>query len=272
MPELPEVETTRRHIAPYLIDHEIKNVQIYKGAERLAITHTTSEMVTELIGRRIVNLDRHGKYLLFLLDDDRTWIVHLRMTGALIISNSASSKEKYERARITLDNNKFLIFDDMRKFGTWHIVKNIMNAMPGIGPDAYSSEFTVQWLVEKFSQRKIAVKTALLDQKIVAGIGNIYADEACFDARINPQKPSKDLSLHKVKLLYASILKLLDRALDNGGTTFSNYRDGFGRAGNNSINAQVFRRDGFECYRCREIIVKIKLGGRGTHYCPSCQK
>ena len=93
MPELPEVETTRRHIAPYLIDHEIKNVQIYKGAERLAITHTKSEMVTELIGRRIVNLDRHGKYLLFLLDDDRTWIVHLRMTGALIISNSASSKE-----------------------------------------------------------------------------------------------------------------------------------------------------------------------------------
>ncbi len=112
----------------------------------------------------------------------------------------------------------------------------------------------------------------MLDQKIVAGIGNIYADEACFDARINPQKPSKDLSLHKVKLLYASILKVLDRALDNGGTTFSKYRDGFGRAGNNSINAQVFRRDGFECYRCREIIVKIKLGGRGTHYCPSCQK
>ena len=272
MPELPEVETTRRHIAPYLIDHEIKNVQIYKGSERLAISHTPSEMVVELIGRRIVNLDRHGKYLLFLLDNDRTWIVHLRMTGALIISNSVTSKEKYERARITLDNNKFLLFDDMRKFGTWHIVDNIKNMMLKIGPDAYASEFTVQWLAKKFAQRKVAVKTALLDQKIVAGIGNIYADEACFDARINPQIPSKDLSFHKIRLLHASILKVLDRALDNGGTTFSNYRDGFGQAGKNSINNQVFRREGIECYRCSEIIVKIKLGGRGTHFCPYCQE
>jgi len=272
MPELPEVETTRRHIAPYLINNEIKDVLIYKGAERLAISHTASEMIRELVGRRITNLERHGKYLLFLLDDNRTWVVHLRMTGALIISKPISPKQKYERARIILDNDNVLLFDDMRKFGTWHIVKNIIDAMPKIGPDAYSSEFTVQWLLEKLSQRKIPVKSALLDQKIVAGIGNIYADEACFDAGINPNRSSNDLSLHKVKLLHSSILSVLDLALGNGGTTFSNYRDGYGRAGNNSINAKVFRREGFECSRCDGTIVKIKLGGRGTHYCPSCQK
>ena len=272
MPELPEVETTRRNIAPYLINHVIHDVQIYKNAERLAITHSANDMVLELKKRRIISLDRYGKYLLFSLDNGRIWVVHLRMTGALIISECVSKKEKYERARITLDNGKILIFDDMRKFGTWHIVDNIKQAMPRIGPDAYSSEFTIQWLQTKLSQRKIAIKNSLLDQKIVAGIGNIYADEACFEAGINPQKPSKELSLHKVRLLHRSILKVLGLALENGGTTFSNYRDGFGRAGNNSINAQVFRRQGSECFRCRAIIRKIRLGGRGTHYCPSCQK
>ena len=271
MPELPEVETTRQQLAPAIVGRAITSVSIHPGSERLAMTHSPRELEVALTGRRIEALDRHGKYLLARLDDGRTWVVHLRMSGSLVVAASDEA-HRYERARVIFDDGTVLRFNDLRKFGTWHLVEDARDAMPHIGPDALSDDFTPGWLRDHLSRRSVAVKSALLDQKVAAGVGNIYADEACYIAGIDPRTSANTLGPRRVTRLHGAVIEALRRSLDDGGTSFSTYVDGLGGEGLHKTRVHVFRRDGEPCERCGTTIRKIRLGGRGTHYCPRCQR
>jgi formamidopyrimidine-DNA glycosylase len=271
MPELPEVETTRQQLSPAIVGRTIESVTIHPGAERLAMTHAPRKLETTLTGRTIESLDRHGKYLLATLDDGRTWVLHLRMSGSLVVA-PVDEPHAYERARVTFTDGTVLRFNDLRKFGTWHLVEDPRDAMPNVGPDAVSEDFTVGWVRDQLARRSVAVKSALLDQKVAAGVGNIYADEACYIAGIDPRTSANTLGPRRVARLHAAVGEALQRSLTDGGTTFSDYVDGLGGEGLHKTRVHVFRRDGEPCDRCGTTIRKIRLGGRGTHYCPRCQR
>jgi formamidopyrimidine-DNA glycosylase len=273
MPELPEVETIRCDLEPLLVGRILEAVRIHPGAERLAITHAPRELERALEGRRVDDLGRHGKYLLAHLDDGRTWVSHLRMTGSLVHCAADEPAGRFERARIDLDDGMSLRLNDMRKFATWHLVVDPREAMPHTGPDALSEECSVRWLRERFKTRKqSSIKAALLDQAVLAGVGNIYADEALWIAKLDPRMPAADLSPRQVKALHAALLETLEASLGDRGSSFSDYRDGLGSEGLHHIRVHVFRRDGQPCGRCGQEIEKIRLAGRGTHFCPRCQR
>ena len=275
MPELPEVETIRRGLEPRLSGRTIEAVRIHAGAERLAVTHSPRELEHELVGRRIEALGRHGKYLIAALDDDRSWVLHLRMTGVLLLGDRTTPSERFERARIDLDDGCALRFNDIRKFGTWHLVDDPAEAMPRIGPDALSAEFSVRWLRDALGRRSVALKSALLDQRVAAGVGNIYADEALWIAGIDPRIAAGSIGPRRVARLHAALLETLREGLADGGSSFDEYRDAFGLAGGHHLRVHVFRRQGEPCERprCRgREIRRIYLGGRATHFCASCQR
>lgn len=273
MPELPEVETIRRDLEPLLVGRTITRVAIHAGAERLAITHPPRRLERELTGRRVTAIARHGKYLLLALDDGRTWVVHLRMTGSLVHVDASEQAGRVERARADLDDGTSLRFNDLRKFGTWHLVSDSHEAMPGIGPDALSADCSAAWLRDRFRTRRIApVKAVLLDQAVCAGVGNIYADEALWIARIDPRTPAASLSPRRVTALRAALTRTLQDSLSDRGSSFSDYRDGLGAEGLHHVRVHVFRRDGQPCERCGRTIEKLRVAGRGTHYCPRCQR
>ena len=275
MPELPEVETIRRDLEPHLVGRTIERARIRPGGERLAITHAPRELERELARRRIEELRRHGKYLLARLDDGRSWVLHLRMTGLLLLRGAGDASGRFERARVDLDDGSSLRFEDARKFGTWHLVDKPREAMPRVGPDALSEAFTPQWLREALGRRSVPVKTALLDQRVAAGVGNIYADEALWLAGIDPRAPANSIGPRRVRRLHAAVQQALREALDDRGSSFDSYRDGFGGRGSHHLRVHVFRREGEPCERARcrgRPISRVRLGGRATHYCASCQR
>lgn len=272
MPELPEVETIRRDLVGLLRGRRITRVAIHPGGERLAVTHSPREIEEALRGRRVEELGRHGKYLLLHLDDGRTWVVHLRMTGSLVHVPSDAEPHRFERARIDLDDGTSLQFNDLRKFGTWHLVHEVIEAMPASGPDALSEAFSVPWLRSRLAKRTAPVKALLLDQRVAAGVGNIYADEALWIARVHPETPGGRLSSARVARLHAAILETLHDSLGDRGSSFSDYRDGLGGEGLHHVRVHVFRREGQPCERCGSTIEKSRVAGRGTHLCPRCQR
>jgi formamidopyrimidine-DNA glycosylase len=272
MPELPEVETIRRDLEPLIVGRTITAVAIAGGAERLAVTHSPRALEQQLAGRRIEALGRHGKYMLASLDDERTWVIHLRMTGSLVHRPAEDEAGRFERARIVLDDGTSLRFNDMRKFGTWHLVEESGDAMPNTGPDALSPQFDVGWLREQFAKRSTSVKAVLLDQKVAAGVGNIYADEACWIAQIDPRTSARSLGARRVARLHAAVLETLTSAIADRGSTFSDYRDGAGEPGLHQVRWHVFQREGEPCERCGREVTKIRLAGRGTHFCRGCQR
>jgi formamidopyrimidine-DNA glycosylase len=272
MPELPEVETIRRDLQPLIVGRTLKSVRIHPGAERLAITHTPRALERQLAGRRVERLERHGKYLVVRLDDGRSWVLHLRMTGSLVHTSHDAPAHRFERARVDLDDGGSLRLNDMRKFATWHLVDAAVEAMPRTGPDALSDECSVAWLRAALAKRSIAVKAALLDQHVLAGVGNIYADEACWLARIDPRTPASSLSAQRVRRLHEGLRRALNDSLEDRGSSFSDYRDGLGAEGMHHVRVHVFRRGGQPCERCGHEIIKVRLAGRGTHLCPKCQR
>lgn len=278
MPELPEIETIRRDLSPLLVGRGIARVCIHRGAERLAVTHAPRAMERALAGRRIREIGRHGKYLLLHLDDGRYWVIHLRMTGSLVHEPSGTGerrptpRHRFERARVGLDDGTALSLRDVRKFATWHLVEEARMAFPRAGPDALSEAFTAAWLRTALSRRSVAVKSALLDQSVAAGVGNIYADEACWRARIDPRTPSSELGPRRVARLHAAVGAALSASIADRGSSFSDYRDGLGAEGLHTVRVAVFRREGQSCRRCGATIVKRRVGGRGTHLCPGCQR
>ena len=275
MPELPEVETIRAGLAPRVEGRRIQRVAVHEGAKPARLAAADAD----LRGRRVEGLDRRGKYLIARLDDGRAWVLHLGMTGLLLYRPSEATSGRFERARVDLDGGHGLRFEDMRNFGRWAVAADPREALPNLGPDALSDGFTAEWLHGALARRGTPVKTALLDQRVAAGVGNLYADEALWLARIAPWTPSNGLGAERVRELRDAVRETLLAALHDGGSSFAvakggyRYLDAFGREGRYEKRTRVYRREGQACPRpgCEGRIKRILVRGRAARYCPSCQ-
>lgn len=273
MPELPEVETVRRQLAAVLPGRRIKGVDV-----RLAriLRNIAPEALQErIIGRRFTGVDRRGKFLILHLDDGARLIVHLRMTGRMTVARAGDPEWPYTRVVVSLDGGSELRFSDVRTFGTWHYAGDTGGEPPGLaamGVEPLSDGFTPDTLAGVLAGRRAPVKAVLLDQRRIAGIGNIYADEALFRAGIDPARPAGSLSAEEVTRLHEKIREVLQASLEKGGTTVRDYVNGRGVPGEFQKYLEVYGRAGQPCRRCGTQLVKRKVAGRGTHVCPRCQR
>jgi formamidopyrimidine-DNA glycosylase len=274
MPELPEVENTVRDLKPLLVGRRVQAVQILWP--RLVHGKAPEAFAVELTGRQIVNTDRRGKYLLFPLDNGRTWVVHLRMTGQLHLVPVQVEVERHVHAVLDLDNGQQLRYRDARKFGRFYLVDEPESVVGKLGPEPLSESFTPLELFNRLQGRRTAIKTLLLDQRVVAGLGNIYADEALFMAGINPRRPARTLTQADCNRLHTAIRQTLATAIREGGSSLggsvlTNYRRPSGVQGRFQQRHQVYHLAGHPCPICGAPIKRIKLGQRSTHFCPHCQ-
>ena len=269
MPELPEVETTVRALREPLVGSMITAVNpIWPGnISKIDL----DEFRMRIKGERITAVNRRGKYLLFPLSGGDTLIIHLRMSGHLAVMPPDTPLHKHDRTIFYLADGRELRFRDQRKFGTIYLVSDPSSILGKLGPEPLSPEFTHKVLQKRLENRNRAMKTLLLDQTFVAGIGNIYADEALFYSKIHPQRASNTLSLEDIKLLHKAIQKVLELGIKREGASIDLYTKPDGTRGDMQNAVAVFRRTGEPCYECGTPIEKIKLGGRSTHFCPHCQ-
>lgn len=273
MPELPEVETVRRDLHPLVAGRLVESVEVDPASAPLLLGDTGIEAFrASLVGRHLTGIGRRGKYLLLGLDDGNTLVAHLRMTGRLVWRHHADPPEPFQRALIALDGQHDLRWSDLRKFGTWRIVSDPVEALGKLGPEPVDETFTLARFRAALAGRSAPIKSVLLDQRRVAGIGNIYADEALYEARIAPIAPAGDLGPGPVKRLHAAVRAVLERGIANRGASFKDYVDGAGEQGQQQMYVQVFRRTGKPCYACGAAIERIVVGGRSTHFCPRCQR
>jgi len=267
MPELPEVETIKNELSPHIIGRGISGVTLLW--ERMLHQPSPEEFHSRVAGKKITGLARRGKYLIFRLDSGDSLIIHLRMSGALILGGD--SPPKYTRAIIHLNNGTSIFFCDPRKFGRIWLVKDECDITKKLGPEPLESAFTPEILGQKLKKRKAPVKAALLDQALIAGIGNMYADEALFAARINPLRPADSLSQDEIDRLHQAIQVVLRSAIDSKGASVSNYFRPGGEKGNAHSHFKVAHRKGELCPVCGNPIKRISIRQRGSYYCPKCQ-
>ena len=272
MPELPEVETIRRDLIPLVSGRVIVEAWVSPNAPKLVQLVPPDEFCRLLAGRRIGDIARRGKYLILNLDGGLMWVVHLRMTGRLQHRAAGCPEHPHLRATFRLDDGTSLCFADLRKFGMMWLVDEWTLVHAGLGPEPLEEDFDHAAFHSVLKRRGAPIKSVLLDQTVVAGIGNIYADEALFAARISPKKPASTLSRPAADRLHAAIRDVLHTALGDRGSSFQDYVDGEGRKGGHQLKVKVFRRNGEPCLVCGAEIRRIKLGGRSTHFCPECQK
>lgn len=272
MPELPEVETVRRQLAPHVEGREITAVRIDDA--RWTAPQDAAEVEEQLVGRRIEALRRRGKHLIAELDDGQRLLMHLRMTG--IILWDAPPDAPYERVRIWLDDEHSIAFCDPRRFGTGALLPSAAETDAyldaRLGPEPLDPEaFTDAVLRDAFRDRDAPVKAVLLDQKRIAGIGNIYADEALFRAGIHPARPARQIKPAQIGPLREGIVEALQLGIDNGGASIDDFRHLDGAVGSFQHEFLVHRREGLECPDCGNTIEKLVVAGRGTYVCEVCQ-
>ena len=271
MPELPEVETVRRQLEPLIRARRIADFSVAPGAERLLRGASAADVRAQLRGRAFERVERRGKYLGLQLDDGRCCVVHLRMTGGLHFRPPDHPEEPFTRALFHLADGHQLRFVDIRKFGTIDVVDAMSDALPELGPEPLSDAFDAAALWDALRGRAIALKTALLDQRSVAGIGNIYADEALFLARLHPEVPAGALRAKERLALHDAIRTVLEEGVAHGGASFRDYTDTAGEEGEQQYYVRVFRRTDAPCDECNTLIRRTIVGGRATHWCPKCQ-
>lgn len=269
MPELPEVETIARDLRLPLVGRRIVAVDV--RWPRTVATPASDELAARLVGRQIVGAGRRGKYLLFPLDDGATLLVHLRMTGQLHVVNGDHVPDRHTHLVLELDNGQRLIFHDTRKFGRVYLVTQVADVLDRLGPEPLDPNFTPQELNRRLTRRKAPVKSLLLDQRVVAGVGNIYADEVLFAAGIDPRRPGVSLQPQEVTRIHTVLRQTLAQAIFDHGSSLANYQRPGGVRGQNQERHRVFRRTGQPCPTCGAPIVRIVLGQRATHFCPQCQ-
>ena len=272
MPELPEVETIRRDLTARIVGRTVAEAWVSPNAPKLVQGEPAAAFCLRLGGRRIEELDRRGKYLLIRLEGGLTWIVHLRMTGGIIHARGGCPEERFLRARFRLDDGSHLCYVDLRKLGTMWLVDDESTVVGKLGPEPLGEAFGPRELHRLLSRRSAPVKAVLLDQEAVAGIGNIYADEALFEAGIRPAKAAKALSRRAAERLHWAVRKVLIEALQDRGSSFRDYVDAEGEQGMHQLRVKEFRRTGEHCYVCGTAIKRVTVGGRSTHYCPKCQR
>ena len=271
VPELPEVETIRRDLEPLVVGRRITGVDVDPGTIHLLAGASIEQLRANLVGRTFTAMGRRGKYILLSLDDGRVFVVHLRMTGRLVWREHSAPGEQYQRAVLELDNGYDLRWADLRKFGTWRIHESVAEVIDKLGPEPIDAELTEKQFRAVLAKRTAPVKAVLLDQRRFAGLGNIYVDEALYEARIRPDTPAGELSPQAVKRLFHSSRAVLERGIENRGASFKDYVDGQGNQGQQHMHVQVFRRTGKPCYACGSMIQRTVVGGRSTHFCPKCQ-
>jgi len=271
MPELPEVETIRRDLAAHVVGRRFTAVEVMAGAEKVVALPSPAEFRRALPGLRIEGVERRGKYLLFPLSDGRHLIVHLRMTGALIHRLPGSPVDGYLRVRLSLDDKTELRYTDLRKLGMMWLVDDPTLVVGKLGPDTLEG-LALETLRSRLDGRTASVKLVLMDQTRLAGLGNIYADEALFVAGVHPRRPAGSLAADEVERLHGAVGKVLREAMGHRGSSFRDYVDAEGREGEHQKHVKVYRRAGEPCYNCGAVIERIKLGGRSTHFCPHCQR
>jgi len=273
MPELPEVETIRRRLAPVLEGRRFEHVAI--ADPRLTRPFSPEEVARDLEGERVAALERRGKYLIVRFESGRVLLIHLRMTGSLRHSPAGTSADDpYERAVVNLDDGSDVAYRDVRRFGTWLLLEPEEAAEhleERLGPEPLEGLRT-STLAASLAGRRAPVKAAILDQRTVAGVGNIYADEALWRARIHPLRPASSLEPYEVKALRDAIKRVLQRGIDRQGSTLRDYALPDGSSGGMQREFKVYGRLGEPCERCGTPIERIRVGGRGTWYCPSCQQ
>ncbi|MEO0430500.1 MAG: DNA-formamidopyrimidine glycosylase [Cyanobacteria bacterium J06656_5] len=281
MPELPEVETVRRGLSRVTLHQPIRGGHVLLDR---SIAHPVSidDFLPAVIGAEITAWQRRGKYLLAVLarcNQPAGWLgCHLRMTGQLLWVQQSMPVSSHCRVRLFLDDDRELRYVDQRTFGRlWWVPPaeepaHIMTGLQRLGPEPFADEFSLSYLRTWLAKRKRPIKNALLDQAMVAGIGNIYADEALFLSGIRPMVRCDRISRPRLQRLHTSIRKVLTDSIEAGGTTFSDFRDIHGINGNYGGVAWVYDRENEPCRVCSTPIQRIKLAGRSAHYCPSCQK
>ena len=281
MPELPEVETIKRGLLPRLRGKIIRRIVISpdpKGSRVLRRYPSERRFVRKVTGRKIVTLRRRAKYLLFELDSGETMIIHLGMSGQLLLRPARTASPPHTRIIFTIAGAGDLFFVDPRKFGEVYLYSEAEGDMVvdpfSLGPEPLGKSFTPQVLARKLHGRRSPIKVALLDQKLIAGLGNIYTDEALFRARIHPRKRSEDLTGREIERLFQSIRDVLREAIRLHGTSAADrqYVDSEGALGKFQTRLNVYQRKGECCPSCQTVIETMKIGGRTAHFCPRCQR
>ena len=270
MPELPEVEFVARQLREDLVGHKIERVDVSWSRSVQGIP--PDEFAARLAGRRVVGIARRGKYLLAHMDGDETLVIHRRMSGNLALSPPARDV-LYVRVAFDLDDGRRLLYSDPRKFGRLALVADddLPRLFAALGPEPLDDEFTPAALSQRLGSQQRSIKATLLDQSVVAGLGNIYADEALYRAGIHPLRPAGSLSASEIAAMRDAIQAVLRTGIEHGGTTFGRHRDAYDQAGTNLEHIEVYRRAGQPCLRCGTPIARIVVAQRGTHFCPSCQ-
>jgi formamidopyrimidine-DNA glycosylase len=274
MPELPEVETVRRRLEPALVGRSFERVEILDS--RLTRPFEPLEVGAELEGERVAAVDRRGKYLIVRFESGRALLIHLRMTGNLLHGGSGNHEsDPHRRAVVRLDDGSDVVYRDVRRFGTWLLLE------PGeldgylaerLGREPLAAAFTTRRLAEALHGRRAPVKAVILDQRRLAGVGNIYADEALWRARIHPERPAGELDEHELRALHRGVRAALKAGIARQGATLRDYRTPDGGTGAMQHEFKVYGREGEPCDRCGTPIEKIRAAGRGTWYCPACQR
>jgi formamidopyrimidine-DNA glycosylase len=271
MPELPEVETTRRGLAPLLVGRTIRSVKVHNRALRWPVPHDLNRVLT---GQAVHDIQRRSKYLLVSLTHG-TLIIHLGMTGHLRVVLAAAALKKHDHVELLLDNGCALRFNDSRRFGAmlWtgeHPLQHPL--LKNLGPEPFDAAFSAAYLFDRAQGRVVAIKPFLMDARTVVGVGNIYASEALFRAGIDPRRAAGKVSRAACSRLVESVRDVLAEAIAAGGTTIRDFANSDGEPGYFRISLRVYGRAGEPCVTCRAPIRQLRLGQRSTYFCAKCQK
>ncbi len=274
MPELPEVETIVRGLKELIKGRRITAIKVREA--KLIAYPSKDEFINQLKGKKIIDINRRGKYILIALEGNKNLVIHLRMTGRLLVKGSEEPYYKHTHIIFRLDDDRELRFNNMRKFGRMYLIDagewQQAGGLAELGPEPLSSDFTLRDFTLSFKNRRTSIKALLLNQKFIAGLGNIYVDEALFLAGISPLRKADSLTDKEIEKLYHSIREVLRQGIESGGTTFSDYLNARGGEGSFQKKLHVYQREGKDCHRCQTKIIKERVAGRGTHYCPGCQR
>lgn len=267
MPELPEVETIKNELSPHISGRRFSSITICdaKPIRQLSV----DEFCRKLVGRRIEELKRRGKYLIFQLSGGEALIIHLRMTGALLLNPEHA--DRYTRVIFGLDDGSQLVFTDRRRLGAVWLVENEQVVVHKLGPEPLSPEFTTKALANLLRKRQAPIKAVLLDQSLIAGIGNMYADEALHAAKIHPLRKANSLSSQETQKLYRAINHVLSKAISNKGASIDTYKRPGGEPGTAHFSFRVAHRKGEPCPTCGTPIQRLAIRNRGSYFCPNCQ-
>lgn len=272
MPELPEVETVRRTLEPLIKGKTIKDVTVWYPK---IIMGDAQEVAQQLTGKKVMAVDRYGKYLLIRLNEDLTLVSHLRMEGKYRLVTPDQPKQKHEHVQFEFTDGTALRYDDVRKFGRMHLVETgterVTTGIRHLGPEPSSEEFTVNYFKNALAKKKKNIKNTLLDQSVVSGLGNIYVDEVLWKSKIHPLSSANRIPVEQLQVLHDNINQTITQAIKLKGTSVHTFLDAAGDSGQYQNELKVYGHVDDACVRCGATLEKIKVNGRGTTFCPQCQ-